>query len=153
MATLEESISADTALPLDELEKIGDQARKKGVVLHISDAVHFYKWGGHRRQVLHPKVGSRLLAMGAIVLAPGQTFGVQEGPHQHKLSEDTIFVVQGEGRFLLGDRWFPIKAGDVVHISPRVPHCVENTGQMPLITIGGQTPLDMDYQRVVGIWP
>lgn len=153
MRTLAEAITADEALSLEDLAKIGESARRNGVVLHINQAVHFRKWGAHRRQVLHPKVGSRHLAMGAIVIAPGQTFGAQEGPHHHRLSEDTIFVVEGEGRFLIGDEWAPIKAGDVVHIPPMVPHCVENTGSTPLVTIGGQAPIDLEYQRVVGTWP
>lgn len=153
MRTLEENITADEALELSELEKLAEQARQEGTVLHIKQAIHFRKWGAHRRQVLHPKVGSRLLAMGAVVIGPGQTFGAQEGPHHHRLSEDTVFIVSGRGRFLLGAEWFPVKAGDVVHIPPLVPHCIENTGDEPLITVGGQTPIDLDYQRVVGIWP
>ena len=153
MPTLQEAITADSALELSELEKLAPAAREKGAVFHISEAVHFGKWGAHRRQVLHPKVGSRLLAMGAIVIGPGETFGAQGGPHHHRLSEDTIFIVEGEGRFFLGDEWFPVRAGDVVHVPPLVPHCVENTGHVPLVTIGGQTPIDLDYQRVVGTWP
>jgi mannose-6-phosphate isomerase-like protein (cupin superfamily) len=153
MPTLQEVISADAALSPRELEKMAESAWQKGTVLHIGQAWHFRKWGGHRRQILHPKVGSRLLSMGAVLLAPGQTFGAAEGPHQHRLSEDTVFVVEGEGRFLLGNEWFPVRAGQVVHIPPRVPHCVENTGDTPLITIGRQAPIDLDYQRVVGTWP
>ncbi len=153
MPTLQDAISADEALELSELEKLAESANQKGIVLHISQAVHFRKWGAHRRQILHPKVGSRLLCMGAVVMAPGQTFGAQEGPHQHKLSEDTVFVIEGQGRFLLGDEWFDVKAGDVIHIPPHVPHCGENTGDTPLVTVGGQTPIDLDYQRVVGTWP
>ena len=153
LPTLEEAITTDEALELAELEKLAERARQDGIVLHIRQCIHFRKWGAHRRQVLHPKVGSRLLAMGAVVVAPGETFGAQEGPHHHRLSEDTVFIVEGEGRFLLGDEWVPIKAGDVVHIPPLVPHCVENTGSVPLVTIGGQTPIDLDYQRVVGTWP
>lgn len=153
MPTLQEAIIADEALDLIELEALAEKARRKGVVLRISQAVHFRQWGAHRRQVLHPKVGSRLVSMGAIVIAPGQTFGAQDGPHHHRLSEDTVFIVEGEGRVWLGDKWVPVKAGDVFHVPPLVPHCVENTGSVPLVTIGGQTPIDLDYQRVVGTWP
>ena len=32
----------------------------------------------------------------------------------------------------LGDSIFPVRAGDTICIPPGTPHCIENTGSVPL---------------------
>ena len=57
-------------------------------------------------------------------------------PHQHRNEEQLYYVLQGEGRMVIGDREFPAKAGDVGYFPTGVKHGFYNDGDEPAILIG-----------------
>jgi quercetin dioxygenase-like cupin family protein len=51
--------------------------------------------------------------------------------HQHA-HEHEVFVLEGTGVALEGDRQYPLQAGSVVFVPPNHPHQFRNTGATPL---------------------
>lgn len=45
--------------------------------------------------------------------------------HRHLSSEEIYFIVRGDGMMTLGDRAFPVKAGDTICIPPGTPHAIQ----------------------------
>ncbi len=149
MTQLHEVVKNGIPLELDELAKLGEKARKEGHVFKAGQAVRFLTWGGERRLVLHPKTGPQYLSSGCVRLAGKQVFA----PHRHPLSSDTVFVASGRPRVLLGDTWYEATLGDTAYIPPAVQHAIENNGEEVFQGCGGQSPIDMDYLRLAGVWP
>lgn len=149
MTQLHQVVKNGVPLELAELAKLGEKARREGHVFKAGQAIRFLTWGGERRLVLHPKVGPQYLSSGCVRLDRKQIFV----PHNHPLSSDTIFVVSGRGRVQMGDTWYDTGPGEMTYVPPRVQHAVENTGDEVWQACGGQSPLDMDYLRLAGVWP
>jgi mannose-6-phosphate isomerase-like protein (cupin superfamily) len=55
--------------------------------------------------------------------------------HQHRLTEEIYHITQGMGTMTLGTKVFEVRIGDSVCIPPGTPHCIENTGSMPLVLL------------------
>lgn len=53
-------------------------------------------------------------------------------PHHRHAYEHEVFVLEGEGVVLEGDREHPIRAGSVVFVPPSQLHQFRNTGRGPL---------------------
>lgn len=67
--------------------------------------------------------------------------------HIHKTHTETVYVVAGEGQMTLGDKQFPIKAGDFVKINENTPHGVIVTSAEPLKVLSVQTPEFLGVDR------
>ena len=149
MTELHEAVKNGVPLELAQLAELREKARREGHVFKVGQAIRFLAMGGTRRLVLHPKVGPLYVSAGCVRLDTKQTFAL----HQHPLSSDTIFVVSGRGRSRLGDTWYDVVPGDVTYAPPGVRHSMENPRDEVFQQCGGQSPLDMDYLRLVGVWP
>lgn len=65
-------------------------------------------------------------------LEPGQG----QKPHQHSASDKVYVVLEGHGRFLLGDESEPIKPGEAVMAPAGEAHGVENpTGERLVLLV------------------
>lgn len=62
-----------------------------------------------------------------------------EAPMAHK-GDEAALVLQGEGRFELGDQIYDLKEGDSIYILENTPHRFTNTGKCPLIIVGAISP-------------
>ena len=66
------------------------------------------------------------------VLAPGKTaFPL----HNHHVTAEMFYIVEGEGTCRIGDKSFPIRTGDVIAAPPGGPetaHQITNSGTEPL---------------------
>jgi uncharacterized RmlC-like cupin family protein len=74
------------------------------------------------------RLGSHDLWMGLSVLPPGSKTGV----HHHGQSETALYVLNGVGRWWVGDRLdqaCEAHPGDFVYIKPRVVHWEENASE------------------------
>ena len=58
--------------------------------------------------------------------------GVTTLLHMHMQSNEMYHVTGGRGRLFLGHDQVDVATGDTVCISPRTPHKIENTGDIPL---------------------
>ncbi len=66
--------------------------------------------------------------------------GAEIKAHFHKTHDETVYVIQGMGRMLVGDKWTDIKPG-TLHFNPKGKvHYTKNTGDEPLVAISIFTP-------------
>jgi mannose-6-phosphate isomerase-like protein (cupin superfamily) len=87
------------------------------------------KDGSVIRELVHPAVhGNRAQSFAEATVAPGAATRL----HRHLVTEEIYHFTQGAGMMTLGDQRFAVAAGDTVCIAPGTPHCVENTGELPL---------------------
>jgi len=99
------------------------------------------------RMVVWPGVGARTAPMNYVILEPEEA----NKPHQHPVSEDTIYVLEGEGTVenQTLNKTHPIKAECVLHIPPTVVHAVRAHTRM--VSVGGPCPPDLDFLRACGV--
>ena len=90
------------------------------------------KDGSEIRELMHPGTpASGRQSLAEAIVRPGQKTCL----HRHGVSEELYHITCGEGRMTLGRDAFAIAAGDTVRIPPGTPHCVENTGDAPLLIL------------------
>ena len=65
-------------------------------------------------------------AMRMIEVAPGG----HTPRHTHAFEHEN-FIVEGEGRLLIGDEWYEVKPGDVAFVPGGIEHTYENAGEGP----------------------
>ena len=61
-----------------------------------------------------------------------------------------ISVIQGEGKALTADGEIVIRAGMSLFARARELHGFKNTGTIPMITLGSQSPADLGLYRKGG---
>lgn len=69
--------------------------------------------------------------------------------HFHKEHSETIYVLEGEGQMLLGEKTFQIKSGNYIFIPKNTPHKVEVTSNIPLKVLSVQAPYFDGKDRVL----
>jgi mannose-6-phosphate isomerase-like protein (cupin superfamily) len=60
--------------------------------------------------------------------------------HKHLMHSETIYVLEGTGDMLLGDKKIEVKKGDVIFVPENTPHSVKVTSIIPLKVISNQAP-------------
>jgi quercetin dioxygenase-like cupin family protein len=71
--------------------------------------------------------GAPNFAMRQFEVAPGGHTPRHAHPYEHE-----VFVLEGAGEVVEGDRVHPLGAGDVVFVAPNDVHQFRNTGAVPL---------------------
>ena len=61
-------------------------------------------------------------------------------PHLHGNHVEHVYVIEGYGTMLLGDKIKQVKAGDIIAIPPNVIHAVKTLSKTPLKVISIQAP-------------
>ena len=79
--------------------------------------------------------------------------GEENRPHAHADSEDTIFILDGEGTIhdLDNDRAHPFHAGQVVHVPKGMRHQVVGDRGVLVESVGGPCPADVAGLRAAGV--
>lgn len=97
------------------------------------------------RLLIWPGTGARYANMNWVRLEPGES----NTPHRHTYSEDSIYIVDGEGTVEDGDTGSvcEFSAGDAVYVRPGVRHAVRADRGVPVISVGGPTPPDWAMLR------
>lgn len=70
------------------------------------------------------KEGAQNFAFRYYQLSPGSHSKQEQHPHDHG-----ILVLQGEGEVLLGEQRYPVTRGDIIYITPDLPHQLINSSQ------------------------
>jgi len=101
------------------------------------------------RLVVWPGVGAWEANMNYVRMQPGE----ENAPHAHAQSEDTIFILAGEGtiRDLTNDVSHHFRAGQVVHVPPGVRHQVCGDRGVLVESVGGPCPADAAGLRAAGV--
>lgn len=83
--------------------------------------------GCHVRWLVGEQEGAPNFAMRQFEVEPGGYTPKHFHPYEHE-----VFVLEGEGEVYEGDQPHPLKAGDVVLVSPDEVHQFRNTGDQKL---------------------
>lgn len=81
--------------------------------------------------------------------------GEANTPHVHTISEDTIFILQGEGTAYDYTNNIELRfhAGCVVHVPVGVKHAVAADRGVEVVSVGGPSPADVPLLKAVGALP
>jgi quercetin dioxygenase-like cupin family protein len=97
---------------------------------------------------LHEGVEGKLMAKGQNmtglmnIWAPKSSFAVHVHPH-----EQIGVCLQGIAVFTIDGKEYEVKAGDVYHIPPNVPHATRNDGDAPVVLMECFAPVREDLLR------
>ena len=83
--------------------------------------------GCHVRWLVDEKTGAPNFAMRQFEVTPGGYTPLHSHPYEHE-----VFVLEGQGIVMEGDRQHPLTAGDYVFVTPNEVHQFRNTGTAPL---------------------
>ena len=85
--------------------------------------------GSEIRELMHPSVhGNRNQSFAEATVLPGTGTAL----HLHKITEEIYHIKHGAGTMTLGNERFAVAAGDTICIAPGTPHCIKNSGDVPL---------------------
>ena len=92
------------------------------------------------RLIVWPGTGAETANMNYVAMAPGE----ENVPHAHPESEDTIYVLAGEGTIsdLTNGTELPFGAGQVIHVPAGVEHQVRADRGSEIVSVGGPCPAD-----------
>lgn len=101
--------------------------------------------------MIWPGVGAWVANLNYVKLEPGEA----NQPHIHVESEDTIFILEGEGTIhdYTNDLSIPFHAGCVVHVPIGVKHAVAADRGAHITSVGGPSPADLPLLKAVGALP
>ncbi len=81
------------------------------------------------RELMHPNTQkNKLQSLAEAIIQPGETTLL----HKHIESEELYYILQGEGKMILGDGILHVNYGDTICIQPGVKHNIKNTGNKDL---------------------
>jgi quercetin dioxygenase-like cupin family protein len=100
------------------------------------------------RLIVWPGSGSQTANMNYVDMQPGES----NVPHAHPKSEDTIFILDGEGTVedVANRQKLDIRAGQVVHVPPGVVHAVRADKGVHIESVGGPSPADLQMLSKMG---
>ena len=87
-------------------------------------------------EVLHATATSQAAMM---TLPPGESSS-EGSANEHAWAEQWLYVVQGEGVARSGRRTIELAPGSLLLIEKGEPHEIENTGELPLVTLNIYAP-------------
>jgi quercetin dioxygenase-like cupin family protein len=101
------------------------------------------------RLVVWPGVGAWTANMNYVRMEPGE----ENVAHAHAESEDTIFILSGEGTIddLDSGRSYSFHEGQVVHVPAGVRHRVRGDRGVRVESVGGPCPADVRGLRAAGV--
>ncbi len=95
------------------------------------------KDGSEIRELMHPAAhGNRNQSLAEATLEPGANTAL----HRHLLTEEIYHITGGAGLMTLGGERFVVAVGDTISIAPGTPHCIANTGDVPLTILCACAP-------------
>lgn len=110
-----------------------------GIIRHSDGIVDSPMPGMHRVTIVHKGTGAGALTTRVVTLEPG----VRMTPHWHRV-EESMMVVEGEGKAILGDQELDIKAGETLFGPAGIPHGFHNTGSVPMKVIVAFPAVEVD---------
>ena len=60
--------------------------------------------------------------------------------HKHATHTENVYILDGEGEMLLGDKTFKVKKGDMIFISMNTVHSLKVTSSVPVKVLSVQSP-------------
>jgi len=103
------------------------------------------------RFVIWPGVGAWEANMNFVRLEPDEA----NVPHVHVKSEDSIFILEGEGTAFdyTNGLELPFHSGCIVHVPVGVRHAVKADRGVGVVSVGGPAPADVALLKAVKALP
>jgi quercetin dioxygenase-like cupin family protein len=103
------------------------------------------------RLVVWPGTGAETANMNYVAMAAGE----ENVPHIHPESEDTIYILSGEGTVsdLTNETERQFEAGQVIHVPKGVKHQVRADRGSKIVSVGGPCPADRALLSKAGLLP
>ena len=60
--------------------------------------------------------------------------------HKHATHTENVYILEGEGEMLLGDKTFKVKKGDIIFIPMNTIHSLKVTSSIPVKVLSVQSP-------------
>lgn len=60
--------------------------------------------------------------------------------HKHATHTENVYILDGEGEILLGDKTFKVKKGDIIFIPMNTVHSLKVTSSIPVKVLSVQSP-------------
>ncbi len=100
------------------------------------------------RLVVWPGVGAQTANMNYVKMKPGES----NVPHVHRESEDTIYILDGEGSVedLSNNRRLEFTRGQIIHVPAGLRHAVAADRGSHVVSVGGPCPADTALLRAAG---
>ncbi|MFQ5763003.1 MAG: cupin domain-containing protein [Candidatus Bathyarchaeia archaeon] len=95
-----------------------------------------FDWGSIKWMSSPGIKGAQRFSLGVVLLQRGKGHLT----HNHPDSEETLYVVSGEGDQMVADKRWKITAGDIIYIPKGIMHETINTGWEPLKLIAVYSP-------------
>ncbi len=101
------------------------------------------------RLVVWPGTGSKVASMNYVSMEPGE----RNLPHAHAESEDTVFIVEGEGSItdVTSNITLDIRKDIAVHVPAGIMHFVSADKGQRIISVGGPAPADLLMLARMGV--
>jgi len=61
-------------------------------------------------------------------------------PHKHVMHSEHVYVLEGAGKLLLGEKIMEVKEGDLIYIPPNTVHALKVTSPTPMKVLSVQAP-------------
>jgi mannose-6-phosphate isomerase-like protein (cupin superfamily) len=100
----------------------GLQGKRRGRVIGPTEGEHLIRNAGSILVKIDPSTGSNNMALGT------QQVPIRAGirVHQHHEADEVLFVLEGTGFGLLGDRRLPVERGSAIYVPKSAWHGIEN---------------------------
>jgi len=69
--------------------------------------------------------------------------------HKHETHAEHVYILEGEGEMLLGEKTIRVRKGDLVFIPKGMPHAVKVTSRKPMKVLSVQAPYFDGKDRVM----
>jgi mannose-6-phosphate isomerase-like protein (cupin superfamily) len=97
--------------------------------LYRDIAPYITKDGSEIRELMHPTIqGNRAQSFAEATVPPGGETAL----HLHRVTEEIYHFTVGSGSMRLGTAILNVATGDTIAIPAGTPHCVINTGNLPM---------------------
>jgi quercetin dioxygenase-like cupin family protein len=99
--------------------------------------------------IVGPHTGARIASLNLVRLEAGEA----NTPHFHRHSEDSIYVLEGNGSILDFDHEvsYEVSTGSAVVVPPGLRHAVRGEEPEGLWSVGGPVPPDWEMLRAMGL--
>src|SRR5262245_32874548 len=117
----------------------------QGYVLGSTEGEHLIRNAGSIFIKVDPSRGSNNMALGTQQVPIGRGIAV----HQHQEADEVLFVLEGTGFGILGDKRIPIEKGSAIYIPRGVWHGVENpNSELLLLWVVAPPGLEAFFREV-----
>jgi quercetin dioxygenase-like cupin family protein len=98
-------------------------------------------WSTIQKAVVREGMSQRVFLGKNTMMALNEvTPGTAPNLHFHP-QEQLVYVMEGEADCVLGDEVLAMKAGDLVVVSPNIPHCLKVKGTKPCLSLEVFSPV------------